>query len=35
MEEFSRSGEIPDNPGMDVEALQEGVPTEDDALIAR
>lgn len=35
MEEFSLSGEIPDNPGMDVEALQEGVPTEDDALVTQ
>jgi NTE family protein len=35
MEEFSQSGELPDNPGMDLEALQEGVPVEDDALMAR
>lgn len=32
LEEFSISGEAPDNPGMDADALQERIPTEDDVL---
>ena len=32
LEAFSISGEATEEPGMDVEALQEGIPTEDDVL---